>query len=314
MLTISNTELENCIDYPALIEVLDQAFAKNYTTPLRHHHTYPSNDPTATFLLMPSWDNEKYTGVKLVTIHPGNPQQGLPSIQGRYLLFDIKNGTPLMQCDARLLTAKRTAATSALASRYLSSEVSKTLLAIGTGYLMPHLIEAHLAVRPIQEVSIWGRNMERAKKVLAFFQQKNIKTQVITSIEDKINTADIITTATMSATPLIYGDWLRSGQHVDLVGSYRKTDREADDEVIRRASVFVDQLEAATRESGDLCIPIEKGVLEIDAIKADLFEMCRAEQNYFRTSATEITLFKSVGHALEDLATASYIYEKIKKA
>ncbi len=316
MLFLPNEELEKQLDYPALIEVLKQAFTRNYSTPLRHFHRYknPATAKDSTLLLMPSWDNEDFLGVKLVTIHSENPKLDLPSIQGTYLLFDIKKGNLLMQYDAKLLTAKRTAATSALASKYLSRRDSEVLLVLGTGYLIPHLVEAHSAVRSIRKVLIWGRNPEKVQKCCINLRGLVETIEPVERIEKAIGKADIISTATMSKHPLIKGQYLRPGQHLDLVGSYLPDHREADDEVIKRASIFVDQIDAASEESGDLLIPLMNGILERAQIRADLFDMCKMEKQYFRSSETEITLFKSVGHALEDLAAASYIYKKVKKA
>lgn len=314
MLKLSNLQLEQSLNYPQLVDVLKNAFAANYTTPLRHHHNFknPIAKKLSTLLLMPSWDNENYLGVKLVTISPKNETKHLPTIQGLYLLFDIKTGVPLMQCDARLLTVKRTAAASALASQYLSKRDSENLLMIGTGYLAPHLIEAHTAVRPIKKIKVWGRNFEKAKQVVNQFKDSDFEIIPIKKIQDEILTADIISAATMSTLPLIKGEWLQAGQHLDLVGSYLPSLREADDNAITRSSVYVDNLEGACKETGDILIPIQNGTLKKEDIKGDLFEICKTKKIYMRTDQNEITLFKSVGHALEDLATASYLFEHHK--
>ncbi len=315
MLQLTDQQLSNLIDYQHLVEVLKKAFGANYTTPLRHHHNFqnPIAEKLSTLLLMPSWDNEQYLGVKLVTISPENDQKGLPTIQGLYILFELKTGIPVMQCDARLLTVKRTAAASALASQYLSREDSENLLMIGTGYLAPHLIEAHASVRPIKKVQIWGRNFEKAKNLSAYFNEHPFDVEPVQDIEIGIRNADIISAATMSETPLIKGMYLQAGQHIDLVGSYLPTLREADDEVIKRSTIYVDNLEGACKETGDILIPIQTGVLKKDNIEADLFKICKGTRTFLRKGNDEITLFKSVGHALEDLATANYLFEQIQK-
>ncbi|MFT7605341.1 MAG: ornithine cyclodeaminase/alanine dehydrogenase-like protein (mu-crystallin family), partial [Saprospiraceae bacterium] len=200
MLQLTDQKLTDLIDYPALVEVLKKAFAANYTTPLRHHHNFdnPIADKFSTLLLMPSWDNEKYLGVKLVTVSPENDQKNLPTIQGLYLLFDIKTGVPLLQCDARLLTVKRTAAASALASQYLSRKDSKSLLMVGTGYLSTHLIEAHAAMRPIKKVQIWGRNFEKGQRLAETFKNHPFEVEAIQHLQLGVEKADIISAATMS--------------------------------------------------------------------------------------------------------------------
>ena len=314
MKQLSESEIESLLDYESLIKTLDDAFASEYTVPIRHHHNFknPSSALESTLLLMPAWDNQKYLGVKIVTVSPENVRVSLPTIQGIYLLFDIKTGVPLMRCDAKKLTNKRTAAASALASKYLSKKDSKTLLMVGTGALAPQLIKAHASVRPIEKVYVWGRNFDKAGMLVKGCNSVGCECIAVTTIESVIAEADIISCATLSEKPLIKGAWLKPGQHLDLVGSYQKNMREADDEAVLKASIFVDTLQGAPAESGDLFIPIQKGIIKMEDIKADLFKMCNAENDTFRKSAKEITYFKSVGHALEDLAAASLAFERIR--
>jgi ornithine cyclodeaminase len=216
-----------------------------------------------------------------------------------------------MRCDAKTLTNLRTAATSALASKYLSKKDSKILLMFGTGALAPQLVKAHATVRPIEKVYLWGRNFEKTQRLANQLKSDKFETKAVEKIESVIAEADIISCATLSAKPLINGAWLKPGQHLDLVGSYQKHTREADDEAILKSSVFVDTLQGAPKESGDLFIPIQNGIFKIEDIKADLFEMCRSEKDIFRNNETEITFFKSVGHALEDLVAASLAFERL---
>lgn len=326
MLNISKEQLEKNLDYPILIEALRNAFQEKYIVPTRHHHNYqnlpdgqagPKEGTESTLLLMPAWQAGKYLGVKMVTVSPKNGQYNLPSIHGIYTLFDAHKGMPLAQINATTLTAQRTAATSALASSFLSKKNSKTLLMVGTGALAPELILAHAAVRPIETVYVWGRNLEKAKVVSSFITQHlqiqeetNFEIFPIKNIEEGIEKADIISCATLSPAPLVFGKKLRAGQHLDLVGAYRPDMREADDEAILRSSVFVDTYDGM-HESGDISIPMENGILKKENIHADLFELCRGEKTG-RKNDNEITFFKSVGHALEDLAAAKLIYEKLK--
>lgn len=313
--------LAELLPFPELIEGLRQAFAGNYSVPLRHHHEYsiPGEAEPGTLLLMPAWDDGQYFGVKLVAVSPHNRHQGLPTIQGNYTLFETQNGTPILQMDAKALTNLRTAAASALASTFLSRPDSRTLLMIGTGALAPCLIRAHAAVRPIERVVIWGRNTEKADKLATRLQslQHPVSSTLqysITpapSLPSAIAAADIISCATLSVNPLIPGQWLQPGQHVDLVGSYKPNMREADDEAIRRATVYVDTLEGALKETGDIVAPVKKGILHPENIPGDLFSLCRGEAPG-RQSEDAITIFKSVGHALEDLAAAKMAWEKVR--
>lgn len=322
MINISKEQLEVNLDYPILIEALREAFQEKYIVPTRHHHNYqnPKAGIESTLLLMPAWQVGEYLGVKMVTVSPKNGQYNLPSIHGIYTLFDAEKGMPLAQIDATTLTAQRTAATSALASSFLSKRNSETLLMVGTGALAPELIRAHSSVRPIKTVYVWGRNFEKAKAVSEFITKhlqifKSAKSKVfpIKNIEEGIAKADIISCATLSPSPLIFGKNLKAGQHLDLIGAYRPDMREADDEVILRSSVFVDSYEGMY-ESGDIASPLENGTLKKGNICGSLFELCRGEKagRKDNISANEITLFKSVGHGLEDLAAAKLIYEKLK--
>ena len=313
MKQLSESEIASLLDFKSLIETLNEAFSADYSVPMRHHHNFinPSSALESTLLLMPAWDNQKYLGVKIVTVSPENAKLALPTIQGMYLLFDIKTGVPLMRCDAKSLTNLRTAAASALASKYLSRKNSKVLLMVGTGALAPQLIKAHSTVRPIGKVYIWGRNFENARELANQIKTGHLECEAVKSIEESIASADIISCATLSKNPLIKGKWLQAGQHLDLVGSYQKHMREADDEAVLKASVFVDTMQGAPNESGDLYLPIQKGIFTKEDIKADLFEMCSSEKDTFRNNEKEITFFKSVGHALEDLAAASLAFERI---
>ncbi len=301
-------------DFQELIAALKSGFeSSDIITPQRYHLDFPNPDvgPDSTLLLMPSWNPGKQAGVKIATVSPKNGQFGKPSVQGIYILLDARSGTILATLEAKGLTAKRTAAASALASFYLSNQGSSSLLMIGTGALSTHLIMAHACVRPIKKVYVWGRDAKKAQSVCESLSNTSFQIEVAGSIEEKIGEVDIVSCATLSKTPLVLGKSLRPGQHIDLVGSYKKDMREADDETISRASIFVDTLQGAPKESGDLVIPIQNGVLKEADIKGDLFGLCSGSAKG-RTTEEEITIFKSVGHALEDLVAASYYYNRFE--
>lgn len=308
---IAKKALEGLLDYPSLIEAINVAFRSEYTAPLRQHYDYknPQEEVDSTLLFMPAWKNGAFLGVKLVTVSPNNYKFNLPSIQGVYTLFDAHKGNPLLQLDAPTLTNLRTAAASALASQFLSRLNSTTLLMIGTGSLAPYLIRAHVSVRAINKVYIWGRNHKRAQMLVANLEDLNIQIAPVSSINAILSQVDIISCATLSADPLILGKHLMPGQHLDLVGSFKPNMREADDDAVLGATLFVDNLEGAPVESGDIFIPIQQGLISLQDIKGDLFTLCRGEKEG-RTNSHEITLFKSVGHALQDLAAAELAYKK----
>jgi len=301
-------------NFNELVAELKRAFSNSSVeVPLRHHHDFPNPNENieSTLLLMPAWNPGKNAGVKIVTVSPNNGKYNLPSIQGTYIYLDAQTGIVKAILEAKALTTKRTASASALASSYLSNPNSSSLLMIGTGALSTNLILAHASVRPLKKVFVWGRNFEKATKVCKELADEKFEISAIQTIEEIISEVDIISCATLSKEPLVLGKYLKKGQHIDLVGAYKKDMRESDDEAIQKSSVFVDTYQSGLKESGDIVIPIQNGIISKDEIKADLFELC-SEKKQGRQNQEEITLFKSVGHALEDLAAASYYYQKYK--
>ena len=227
---------------------------------------------------------------------------------GNYLLMDGSTGAPLVIMDAGELTARRTAAASALASSYLSRKDSKKLLIVGSGRLAGYLGFAHGAVRELDEIRVWARNPAKAAKITDIYRQEGQAAEAWENLEEAVRWADIISCATMSCEPLVLGKWLQPGVHLDLIGGFKPTLRETDDEAIIRSKVFVDTREGALAEAGDLIIPIGNGVFSPAEIVAELSELA-AMQHPGRKSHEEITLFKSVGASLEDLAAAIQCYE-----
>jgi len=301
-------------DFSELITEIKLAFTiDTVDVPQRHHHDFqnPKEGIDSTLLLMPAWNPSQEAGVKIVTVSPNNGKFDLPSIQGTYIYLDAHKGTVKAILGAKSLTAKRTAAASALAASYLAKKDACSLLMIGTGALSKNLILAHASVRPIKEVYVWGRNIEKAQSICDELANENFSIKPVESIEEKISAVDIISCATLSKTPLIFGNYLKPGQHIDLVGAYKKDMRESDDVAIKKSLVFVDTYKGGLKESGDIVIPIQNGIISETAIKADLFELCSGKKQG-RQNDQEITLFKSVGHALEDLAAATYYFKKFK--
>ncbi len=310
---IPSTALDKALQYPRLIQELRRAFQSEYIVPPRHHHSYqsPKSDTDNTLLLMPAWQAGQQLGVKLVTVTPANSKRGLAGVQGVFVLFDTASGSVLAVMDAQTLTSKRTAATSALAADYLSRADSEVLLVAGTGSLALQLIRAHASIRPIKKVLVWGRNFEKAKRLVEPLEEAEWIVLAAPKLEEAVAQADIISCATMSKEPLFSGRLLKPGQHLDLVGSYRSDMREADDEAIRQARLFVDT-KAACSESGDIYIPLQKGIIKRSDIEADLFDLCRGSHPG-RKNREAISLFKSVGHALQDLAAAQLAYRLLTK-
>ena len=309
---INKEKLEHLLPYSLLIPALKKAFQEDYTIPQRQHYDYrnPEAGMDSTLLLMPAWKVGNYLGVKIVTVSPNNAQYDLPAIQGIYILFGASKGQPLAYLEAKTLTARRTAAASALAASFLSKANSQSLLIIGTGRLAPELIQAHSTIRPIKQVYIWGRNYQKARQLAELFKNEKFQIQAVKHREAVAQKVDIISCATLSSQPVVFGKWLSEGQHIDLVGSYKPDMREADDTLIQRAALFIDT-PAAMKESGDIAIPLQAGNLLANTIKGDLFSLCKGGGTG-REKEEAITCFKSVGYALEDLAAAILAYERWK--
>lgn len=308
---IDRAQIDTYLSFPKLVDALDQAFAGNWVTPVRHHHDMEGEGVTNALLLMPSWTgpaSRSYVGVKMVTVHPENGKVNLPSIHGVYYLAKGETGESLCLQDGTRLTVWRTAAASALASRYLSRPDSKVLTMLGSGALAPFMIKAHMSVRPIEEVRIWNRNLAGAEKLALTLRDEGLNVTAVTDLESAIRTSDIVSSATISTTPLILGDWVPPGTHVDTVGAYLPTMRETDDNLVRKATIVCDTFGGAFKEAGDLVLPIAAGVINSNQVVADLHDLTR-KTHPGRTSDTEITYFKSVGTALEDLAAAVVVWE-----
>ena len=262
MRILGYSEVVSALDFPALVEALRQMFRAGAEVPLRHHHTIPApGGRDATLLLMPAWQTGRHIGIKVVTVFPDNRVHDKPSVMGAYLLLDGRTGEPLAMMDGPALTARRTAAASALAASYLARPDCERLLMVGTGALASHLIEAHASVRPIVNVLVWGRNPEKAAKLAHRISRRNLKVAATTDLANAVRGAHVISCATLSERPLIEGYWLPLGVHLDLVGGFRPDMREADDDCVRRARVFVDTRAGALKEAGDIVQPIKSGVL-----------------------------------------------------
>ncbi|MEZ5878295.1 MAG: ornithine cyclodeaminase family protein [Tepidamorphaceae bacterium] len=319
MRVISSAEIEASITQRGMIEAMRNAFRSHTVAPLRHHHRVARPDrPDSDLLIMPAWTDfaaqghsgRGYQGVKIVTVTPDNAKFSLPSVVGVYVLMSGETGIPLAMIDGRVLTLLRTSAASALASSYLARADASRLLMVGAGALAPYLIDAHAAVRPITEVLIWNRTPATARKLASAMKLDGIRISATDDLEGAVRGAHIISCATMSETPVVKGAWIEPGAHIDLVGGYRPGMRETDDDTIRKARIFVDTREGVLAEAGDIMQPVEAGVLNVEDIAADLFELTRGEKSG-RRFHDQVTLFKSVGSAIEDLAGAIHIFAQL---
>ena len=309
--------LNNALPWASLIDALDDIFARKVVEPVRHHHSLNvPGEPQATLLLMPAWIEGEYLGVKQVAVFPGNNARGEPGLNGSYLLSSAHTGKPLLQLDANTLTSRRTAAASALASRYLSRPNANTLLMMGAGRMARSLIAAHRAVRPIEEVRVWNRNPYSAQRLISYFEDRDLDIQLCPDelLPETVERADIISCATMASEPILKGEWLQAGTHVDLVGAFRPDMRESDDELIRKSAVFVDTRAGALVEAGDLTQAMESGAFDPSRVQAEFEELCTGlhrGREQLDDADEQITLFKSVGAAREDLAAAILAHRNI---
>lgn len=304
---INAAEVHGALDFTSLIDALRGAFAVGASAPVRASHSVtPQGDR---LLLMPAW-SEAALGVKIVTVFPRNPAYGVASVAALYLLMDAATGHPLALIDGESLTLRRTGAASALASTYLSRADSSRLLVVGTGALAPYLARAHCIARSIREVMVWGRSHEAAQRTAEELRTQGIYAVVASLLDEALSKADIVTCATTSRDAIVRSEHVVAGTHVDLVGGFTPEMRECDDALIARAALFVDTRAGALVEAGDLVQPIARGVVSGGDVKAELADLCTGRHGG-RASDDQITLFKSVGTALEDLCAARLVFERI---
>jgi ornithine cyclodeaminase len=299
------------LPFDALIAALESMFLAGCEVPARHVHAIGgAGGEQGKVLIMPAWQQGGYMGIKTVNIFPGNAARGMPGLFSTYILYDAATGEPLAQIDGDEITSRRTAAASALAARYLAREDAASLLVVGSGRVASMLPHAYRAVRPIREVVVWSRNHDAALRLAAELAAAGFDARASTELEAAARKADIVTCATLATEPVIRGEWLQAGSHLDLIGSFTPQMREADDACFAGARLYVDTLEAL-QKSGDLLGPMARGVFTPADIGGTLEALCRGQAKGRRDSA-ERTVFKSVGTALEDLAAAILVMDGAK--
>lgn len=295
------------LQYRILIEALRKAFSSKITAPERVQHTIKNkNGSDATLLLMPAWKIGEHIGIKIVSVFPENTTNNMNAVHANYFLMNANDGKPVAVMDGTELTLRRTACASALAADYLVNKNVDTLLMIGTGNLAPHMIKAHCVVRNYSRILIWGRNEEKAKRLALSLNIKDKEILAKNDLKEALNVADVISCATLTQKPLIVGDWIKPGQHLDLVGAFTPDMAEVDSKAIAMSKVVVDTYEGALSESGELINALKEGRIKKKHILSDLRELVLEEKN-IRKDSNDITLFKSVGTALEDLAAAELV-------
>ncbi|MGJ7508260.1 ornithine cyclodeaminase family protein [Variovorax sp. GT1P44] len=295
------------LKFERLVPALREAFAGEATVPPRHVHSVESGKDRGTVLIMPAWSDAGYLGIKTINIFPGNGARGLPGLHATYVLYDAHTGVPLAQCDGNEITAWRTAAASALGASFLAHPDAKRLLVLGTGRIARLLPAAHASVRAIRKVHVWNHRPEGARVLATQWQHAGWDAEAVEDLAAAVRTADIVSCATLATAPLVRGEWLAPGSHLDLIGSFTPAMKEAHPSCFADARVFVDTEEAPTK-AGDLLDAFAANALTPDGIQATLAQLCRGDRSG-RLSPSERTVFKAVGSALEDLAAATLVWQ-----
>ncbi len=314
MKIIDAAATRDALPFDRLIPALRAMFAAGCEVPLRHTHALAgaSGDPAGTLLIMPAWQPGAFLGIKTVGIFPGNSQRGLPGLHSTYLLFDAQTGVPLAQLDGDQITSRRTAAASALAASFLARADARHLLVVGAGRVGSLLPEAYRAVLPIERVTVWDRTPAKAQALVDRLRAQGIDAHATVELARAAADADIVSCATLATEPLVQGDWLRPGSHLDLIGSFTPQMREADDACFAGgARLYVDTAEAL-QKSGELLGPMSRGVFAPGDVVGTLADLSRGTVGG-RERATERTIFKSVGTALEDLAAAMLVHDALDR-
>ena len=318
MRVIDASDVEKSLSFTSLVAALRTAFSNDFGMPQRQVYHLPAlgnidSSQNDSFAVLPAW-NDQVMGVKAFTHLPGNPAKGLETLASKMLLFSRTTGEPLAVVDGTQLTFWRTAAVSALAADYLAKKDAKSLLLFGSGKLAPYMALAHASVRPLATIYVTGRTPEKVVNTVAAIQSQrpDIRVEAVNDPASVIAQVDIISCATGAAEPLFSYEQVSAGTHIDLVGNHSRDRRECDSATIQHAKVFVDSRLNVLNEAGELLIPMAEGVFVDTQVQGELADLCRARtlgRSPDITGTQDITLFKSVGTALSDLASAYLVYQ-----
>ncbi|MFL5337518.1 MAG: ornithine cyclodeaminase family protein [Geminicoccaceae bacterium] len=310
---VSGDEMGRVLSFPVLVAALETSHAG----PRMEIHDHLMGPEQALYFVRSAADHGHAFGSKLVTSFPGNLEaaaggsERLPAVHAVYVLCDGRNGRPTAVLDGTALTSWKTAADSALGAKLLALHEPRTLTMVGAGAMAPWLVRAHRSVRPsIGEVLVWNRTPERARRLADLLRAEQIDAVVVSELEDAVQRAQIVSSCTRSHTPLIRGEWLQAGVHLDLVGGYTPDTREADDEAARRARIFVDRRETAFDGVGDILQPIASGAIRTEDVLGDLYDLIGSTVPG-RLGPDDITLFKNAGGGHLDLMTAQAVMAQL---
>lgn len=304
-------EVHRALPFAPLIDALAEGFRKGAQAPVRHVHTV-NGAGDGRLLLMPAWRPDEAIGIKLVTVFPGNRARGVATVGALYVLLDGLTGHPIALMDGEAITLRRTGAASALAARYLARDDARSLLIVGTGALAPYMARAHATVRRYERIEVWGRDATRAEHTARRLADEGLPALAVSDLAAATRRAGVITCATTALAPVVRGADVQPGTHVDLVGAFTRTMREADDTLIQRAVLCVDTFGGALAEAGDITQPLERGVIRREHLVAELADLVTG-RHPGRSTAAQITAFKSVGTALEDLTAAELVARSLRR-
>ncbi len=311
VLHVDAASIRTHLPWSRMLSALHDALRGEVSAPLRTPYVIPVPETLpGTLLMMPAWQVGQRLGVKLVTVFPA-PQGAGRSVAAVYVLFDARNGRLLALFDGEEITARRTAGASAYAARALARRDARHLVMVGAGRTARALAMAHASVLPIERISLWSRTYEHALAATSDLADAGLPVKACHDLESAVREADVVSCATLATQPLVHGAWLPPGVHLDLVGAFKASMRETDDDAMRRADlIVVDQRAAALAEGGDIVQSIASNAIRAGSIAADLVDLARGVHPG-RVNARQVTVFKSVGFALEDLAAANAVYDAI---
>ncbi|MBS7532012.1 ornithine cyclodeaminase family protein [Hazenella sp. IB182353] len=315
MKLIEQDEVSSLLSMAKCIDIMEATLADLATGKAKQslRSVFPIDDRNVLGMMPGLLIDENIVGTKMITVFPENHEQGLPSHQGFVFLFDAQTGKPLAMVDAEEITTIRTAAVSAVATHYLADKSASVLTVLGTGLQARSHIDAMLQVRPITDIHLWGRSKDHADHLQKELQEKyELPIYVHETVQSAVQHADIICTVTASIDPILRGEWIKSGAHINAVGACRASDRELDSALVKQSQLFVDRIESAVHEAGDYLIPLEEGEISADHILGELGDLIVGKVQGRKTKE-EITLFKSLGLAIEDVAVAHFIYKQSKQ-
>lgn len=298
--------MDECIDVmvPAMIA------ASSGTVSIPPRMITPLIDNSGFFALMPGSSADLATyGAKVVSLHPQNPAKGLPAIQGFVTLFDHHSGAPVAIIEGAEVTGIRTAAASGLATRLLAREDATTCAIFGTGVQAVTHIDAMSAVRPLTEVLIWGRDLSKAEALASEQAERTGLNIRATDDPQAAAGCDIICTVTGSAEPILKGEWVQPGSHVNLVGAHSLDKREADTDLIAKSAVYTDLMESLRNEGGDVMIPVQEGLIKETHVVGELGQLANGDIAG-RQDRQQITVYNSLGVTAQDLYAARYVYDR----